>query len=315
MPSKPCVSSQEGSLWYSPTASLVHHSVKTELAIKDLGKLSYFLSFEVSYTPYGLFLSQSKYAHDILSRVSLLGSKLVGAPLASNNTFTTSDTPFHDSSLYRSFVGALQYLTITRPDFSYVVNQASQFIHSPTDQHFTLVKRIMRYVKGTLTHGLQFSCPTKFMLICYSNPDWPCCIETRPFHLRLLDLLGGPTLLCNNLSAIFLSQIPVAHRRAKHIDIHLHFVREVILSGKLRTKFVPTKLQGEEFKHKSHTEEDIASSPHSSADPQIPSLSRLPAANRSHPPAIPPPAQPLNRYELFSLEHHRFLLPKTALIP
>ncbi|KAL4566391.1 hypothetical protein LXL04_030506 [Taraxacum kok-saghyz] len=72
---------------------------------------------------------------------------------------------------------------------------------------------------------------------------------------------------------------------------------------------------GEEFKHKSHTKEDIASSPHSSADPQIPSLSRLPVANRSHPPAIPPPAQPLNRYELFSLEQHRFLLPKTALIP
>ncbi|KAL4581987.1 hypothetical protein LXL04_006524 [Taraxacum kok-saghyz] len=58
----------------------------------------------------------------------------------------------------------------------------------------------------------------------------------------------------------------------------------------------PTMRQGEEFKHKSHTEEDIASSPHSSADPQIPSLSRLPAADRSHPPAIPPPAQPLNRY-------------------
>lgn len=52
-----------------------------------------------------------------------------------------------------------------------------------------------------------------------------------------------PTLLCDNLSAIFLSQNPVAHRRAKHIDIDYHFVRELVLSGKLHTKFVPTKLQ------------------------------------------------------------------------
>lgn len=52
-----------------------------------------------------------------------------------------------------------------------------------------------------------------------------------------------PTLLCDNLSAIFLSQNPVAHRRAKHIDIDYHFVRELVSSGKLHTKFVPTKLQ------------------------------------------------------------------------
>ena len=52
-----------------------------------------------------------------------------------------------------------------------------------------------------------------------------------------------PTLLCDNLSAIFLSQNPVAHKRAKHIDIDYHFIRELVLSGKLHTKFVPTKLQ------------------------------------------------------------------------
>lgn len=63
--------------------------------------------------------------------------------------------------------------------------------------------------------------------------------------LRDLNALPAerPTLLCDNLSAIFLSQNPVAHRRAKHIDIDYHFVRELVLSGKLHTKFVPTKLQ------------------------------------------------------------------------
>ena len=63
--------------------------------------------------------------------------------------------------------------------------------------------------------------------------------------LRDLNALPSerPTLLCDNLSAIFLSQNPVAHKRAKHIDIDHHFIRELVLSGKLYTKFVPTKLQ------------------------------------------------------------------------
>lgn len=70
-------------------------------------------------------------------------------------------------------------MTITRPDISYAVNQATQFLHSPTDQQFTLVKRILRYVKGTINHGLHFSMPTKPMLIGYSDADWARCIETR----------------------------------------------------------------------------------------------------------------------------------------
>ncbi|XP_023741475.3 uncharacterized mitochondrial protein AtMg00810-like [Lactuca sativa] len=266
--------------------------LKNEFAIKDLGRLSYFLGLEVSYTSAGLFLSQSKYAHDILKRANLLDSKPVGTPLATNDVFTTNGQSFHDPTLYRSFVGALQYLTITRPDLSYAVNQASQFLHSPTDQHFQLVKRIMRYVKGTITHGLHFSCPDKSMLIGYSDADWATCIETRRSTYSYSIFFGGnliswsakkqltvsrssceseyramantaaeliwishllcdlnalpssrPTLLCDNFSAIFLSQNPVAHRCAKHIDIDYHFVYELVLSGKLHTKFEPTKLQ------------------------------------------------------------------------
>lgn len=103
----------------------------------------------------------------------------------------SDDTPFQDVILYRSLVGDLQYLTITRPDLSYVVNQASQFFHTPTDQHFTLVKRILRYVKGTLNHGLHFFAPTKYMLIGYSNTDWAHCIETRPSTYGYSIFFGG----------------------------------------------------------------------------------------------------------------------------
>ena len=67
----------------------------------------------------------------------------------------SSDGPlFSDPTLYRSLVGALQYLTITRLDISYAVNSISQFLHSPTEGHFLAVKGILRYVKGTLRFGL-----------------------------------------------------------------------------------------------------------------------------------------------------------------
>lgn len=128
-----------------------------EFLITDLGKLNYFLGLEVSYHDTGLFLSQSKYAHDILSRAHMLDAKPVSTPLSTTDYFTSQGTPFSDVTLYRSLVGALQYLTITRPDLSYAVNQVSQFLHAPMVDHFNAVKRILRYVKGTLSYGLSFS--------------------------------------------------------------------------------------------------------------------------------------------------------------
>ncbi|GJV28059.1 retrovirus-related pol polyprotein from transposon RE1 [Tanacetum coccineum] len=80
------------------------------------GDLSYFLGLEVSYTNDGLFLSQAKYATDVLTRAALLDSKPVSTPLAANEVFVTGGSLFANPTLYRSLVGALQYLTITRPD-------------------------------------------------------------------------------------------------------------------------------------------------------------------------------------------------------
>ena len=92
----------------------------------------------------------------------------------------TSDCPaFLDPTLYRSLVGALQYLTITRPDITHVVNSVSQFLHAPTEDHFLTVKGILRYVKGTLHFGLTFrpfGAPSA--LVAYSDADWAGCPNT-----------------------------------------------------------------------------------------------------------------------------------------
>lgn len=94
---------------------LCHFITRThsEFAIKDLGKLNYFLGLEISYTSDGLFICQAKYAHNILERANLLDSKPISSPLIAGESLLSSNTPFHDPTLYRSLVGVLQYLTIT----------------------------------------------------------------------------------------------------------------------------------------------------------------------------------------------------------
>jgi hypothetical protein len=175
---------------------------------------------------------------------------------------------------------------------SYAVNQVSQFLQAPTVLHYQEVKRILRYVKGTLAFGLTFSRSASTTLVGYSDADWARCLETRRSTYGYSIFLGGnlvswsakkqptiarssceseyramahtaaeiiwithllqelyalpasrPTLLCDNKSALFLTQNPIAHKRVKHIELDYHFVRELVSSGKLLTKFVPSKLQ------------------------------------------------------------------------
>jgi len=81
--------------------------IQAEFAIMDLGRLSYFLGLEVDYGANGIFLSQAKYAHDILDRAKLLDAQPIATPFASGIQLTNTGDPFHDPTLYRSLVGAL----------------------------------------------------------------------------------------------------------------------------------------------------------------------------------------------------------------
>lgn len=92
---------------------------------------------------------------------------------------SSSGKPIPNPSLYRSLAGALQYLTLTRPDISYAVHQAFLFLHDPRDAHMNLVKRILRYVHGTLDFVLQLFCSSSTDLVAYSNADWAGCSDTR----------------------------------------------------------------------------------------------------------------------------------------
>ncbi|OMO51543.1 hypothetical protein CCACVL1_29719 [Corchorus capsularis] len=150
-----------------------------EFAMKDLGNLNYFLGIQVSYTSRGILLSQQKYAHEILQRADMINCNSIATPMINKSSTLSHQEPFADPSLFHSLVGALQYLTITRPELCYVVNTVCQVMHSPTVGHFQLVKRILRYVKGTSDHGLHLLKDSSLDLYGFSDADWASCSLTR----------------------------------------------------------------------------------------------------------------------------------------
>jgi hypothetical protein len=123
--------------------------------IKELGQLNYFLGVEVTRSTSGLHLCQQRYISYILKRANMDLAKPITFPMSSSAPLSRFDgVQFDDPTLYRSIVGALQYLSITRPDIAFSVSKVSQFMHEPRDTHGSAVKRILRYLKHIIAHGL-----------------------------------------------------------------------------------------------------------------------------------------------------------------
>jgi histone deacetylase 1/2 len=121
-----------------------------------------------------LVLTQGKYATDLIAKVGMSGCKTVPTPLSSTEQLSLTDgIPLgpDDSTKYRSIVGGLQYLTLTRPDLSYSVNKVCQFLHAPTREHWSAVKRILRYIQDTLKVGITFVRSSSTLLIAFSDAD------------------------------------------------------------------------------------------------------------------------------------------------
>jgi hypothetical protein len=72
---------------------------------------------------------------------------------------------------YRSIVGALQYLTLIRPDLSFAVNKVYQYLHSPTEDHWLAIKRILRYLKSNTKIGLSICRSNSLLVSAYSDAD------------------------------------------------------------------------------------------------------------------------------------------------
>jgi hypothetical protein len=117
--------------------------------------LRYFLGIEATRNSTGLHLRQTRYIIDLLDRVHLIGIHPYHAPCVSGSKLSKFDGEIlPDPSEYRHTMGALQYLTFTRPDIAYSVNQLCQHLQAPTSAHWTTAKHVLQYLKHTLDYGL-----------------------------------------------------------------------------------------------------------------------------------------------------------------
>ena len=166
----------------SDIAAALLRQLEQEFSIKDLGDLHYFVGIEVKRSHGELLLTQERYATSILQKVGMELCKPISSPLSTTEKLSVREGDLlgpEDSTKYRSIVGALQYHTWTRPDLSFSVNKVCQCLHSPTILHWSAVKRIVRYVKGTIHLGLKIGRSKSMLVSAFSDADWAGCPDDR----------------------------------------------------------------------------------------------------------------------------------------
>ena len=148
------------------------HDLNKSFLLKDLGSLHYFLGIKAFQDETCLYLTQSKYIADLLQKTNMAVAKPLPTPTISRKVLSKSDgDPMDNPTMYRSTVGALQYVTITRPDISYMVSKLSQFLQSPTEIHWKACNRVLLYLKGTITHGLHVQPNQSLNLVGFTDAD------------------------------------------------------------------------------------------------------------------------------------------------
>ena len=155
--------------------SFLHNQFHT----KNLGMSKYFLGVEVMRSKQRIMLSQRKYVLDMLSETGKLGAKPCSTLMAPNVQLTKEGELFEDPKRYRRLVGKLNYLTVTRPDIAYSVSVLSQYMSSPTINHWAAVKHILCYLKEAPRRGILHKKHGNTRIKCFSNANWAGSKEDR----------------------------------------------------------------------------------------------------------------------------------------
>ena len=162
-----------------------------EYEMIDLGLVRYFLGMQVKQRPRQIFISQEKYADDLLKKFNMQDCKPLATPMAMNEKLSKDDGQNKvDATVYRSLVGSLIYLTNSRPDIVHAVSIVSRFMSNPSKAHFATTKRILRYVKGTKDFGILYEANRDFNLTGYTDSDWAGITDDRKSTSGYVFLLG-----------------------------------------------------------------------------------------------------------------------------
>lgn len=158
--------------------------------MKDLGKLKFFLGFEVARNASGFYLSQRKYALDIIAETGLLGAKPSPVPMELNHQLARAEGPLANAAQYRRLVGRLIYLTNTRPDLGYSIHILAQFMQKPLLPHWEAALKVVRYLKGSAGQGIFLKADDSLDISIYCDADWGACPLSRRSLSAYITFLG-----------------------------------------------------------------------------------------------------------------------------
>ncbi|KAG8479747.1 hypothetical protein CXB51_029269 [Gossypium anomalum] len=237
----------------------VVRQLHNKFALKDMGRLNFFLGIEVRTTPQGLYLSQIKYAQEILTKAGMIGAAATPTPMVCMPKLVASDESqaFPDGHLYRSTVGMLQYLCITRPDLSFCVNKLRQCkLVGYSDADWASSVEDRRSTTGYVIYLGENPiawCSKKQAVVSRSSSEAEYrslsnCVSEVLWVKQLLEEIGvglkqTSVIWCDNTSTVFMSANPTHHAKVKHVEIDHHFVREKVLDGTLQVNYVPSANQ------------------------------------------------------------------------
>ncbi|KAL5583478.1 hypothetical protein UlMin_015920 [Ulmus minor] len=163
-----------------------------EFDMSDLGMMHYFLGMEVVQTDAGIFVSQKKYAQEILDRFHMKNCNSVITPVEKGLKLVKDPTgKMIDSTLYKQIVGSLMYLTATRPDLMHAVSLISRFMEKPKEIHLLAAKRILRYLCGTTKFGLFYKKGEQSDLFGFTDSDYAGDLDDRRCTSGYVFMLGS----------------------------------------------------------------------------------------------------------------------------
>ena len=152
--------------------------MKKEFEMSMVGELTFFLGLQVKQKKEDIFISQEKYARNIVKKFGLDSKKHASIPMSSSTKLNVDSSGVKVSpTLYRSIIGSLLYLTTSRSDIAFSVGVCARYQAALKESRLTMVKRIIRYINGTPDYGFWYSKDSNACLASYSDADWAGSVD------------------------------------------------------------------------------------------------------------------------------------------
>nr|GEX47982.1 retrovirus-related Pol polyprotein from transposon TNT 1-94 [Tanacetum cinerariifolium] len=228
----------------------------------DDGEMTFFLGLQVNQSPCGIFINQSKYVLEILNKYGMESCDLIGTPMEIKDKLDLDQNgTLVDATKYRSMIGALMYLTSSRPDIVHATCLCAQYQGKPTEKHLKemLIMRDVKTPSRVLSGEAQFlgeklvswsSKKQDCTLLSTAEAEYvslsACCAQVLWMRTQLTDYgfhFNKILIYYDSKSAIAISCNPVQHSRTKHIAVRYHFTKEHVEKGMIELYFVKTDYQ------------------------------------------------------------------------